>query len=412
MATLLTVADVLELVETDLPDSVLQRYLDAAEEDVREYVTSDERKTLPAIVWSGSFTPDLGEAEVELTLSSALNAYPRARFEGTVADDGAHPTFRADTLELEKDESGADTLTPLLTSKEITIPASDAYLVNPRISATDITEDTAIADTGDGPRIMLLEDFESTGPILPDVTFFTEWEGSIVIEVSSACNLEVRLHTKHAFGPAFGKEFDHVRSHYFDITANRRESIALNVFDSVSTVRLGTYTPPGADPIEITAADMDGPSRITYELEFRSHPRRDDTTRNANTLEYVHFENAGTVSFQMEGRTARKKELVEDAPVSAGTFGVSLDDTGKTLTLDTTQTRSAITLTRILGMQSGPHPVKFVQAVLDLVQLEVIRRGVENERVGQYSISPADYHKERGKVLTRLAYASGESLVS
>lgn len=217
MATLLTVADVLELVETDLPDSVLQRYLDTAEEDVRDYVTSDERKTLPVEVWTGSYSPTLGDADGSLTLPAAINGYPVVRFEGTVAHDGATPKYTVDTKELEEDESGSDTLTP--------------------------------------------------------------------------------------------------------VTAN-------------------------------------------------------------------------------------------DGEVTAGAFEVSIDSTGKILTVDTTDTTAAITITRVMGLQQSTHPVKFVQAVLDLVQLAVIRRGVESERVGQYSISPADYHKERGKVLTRLVFASGESLAS
>lgn len=215
MATLATVAEVLEVVETDFPDAVLQRYIDAAEEDVRDYLTSDERKTLPALVWTGKYTPALAADDGSLTLPASIRGYPLVRFEGTVAHDGGTPAYSVDTDELEKDESGEDTLTPATTEGE---------------------------------------------------------------------------------------------------------------------------------------------------------------------------------------------------SVAAGAYAVSIDSTGKILTVDTTGTTAAVTITRVLGLQQAVHPVKMVQAVIDLVQLAVRQRGVESERVGQYDVTLNDYHRERNKVLERLVFASDKSL--
>jgi len=215
MATIATVAEVLEIVETDLSDATIQRYLDSAEEDVRDYISSDERKTLPVVVWTGKFTPTLGAADNSLALPASIRTYPMARFEGTVAYDGGTPAYTVDTEELEKDESGEDTLTPVTT---------------------------------------------------------------------------------------------------------------------------------------------DGDS------------------------------------------------------VAAGGFHVEIDPTGKALTVDATSTTAAVTITRVLGLQQSVHPVKLAQAVIDLAQLAVRQRGVKSERVGQYSVSLADFHAERNKVLGRLVYASDKSL--
>ncbi len=112
MATLATVAEVLEQVETDLPDAVIQRYLDAAEADLRDYVSSDELKTFPVSIWSGRFMPTLGEADNDLRLLASPRGYPITRITGTVGDAG----FHADTEELQTDESGLDLIVPVTTA--------------------------------------------------------------------------------------------------------------------------------------------------------------------------------------------------------------------------------------------------------------------------------------------------------
>ena len=214
MSTIATVAEVLDAVETDFPDSVLQRMLDAAEEDVRDHLTSTEQAKLPVVIWTGRYRPALNAADGSLTIPTSILACPIVRFEGTVAHNGATPAYTADTEELDED-GGSDTLTPI---------------------------------------------------------------------------------------------------------------------------------------------------------------------------------------------------LADDTEVAAGAYTVTIDDTGKVLTVDTTGTTAAVTITRILGLQQANPPARWVSATIDLVELAVRYRGVKMERVGQYDVTLADYHQERGRVLGRLVYASDKSL--
>ena len=216
MATLATIADVLDSVETDLSDRTLQRLIDSAEEDVREYLTSTQRSCLPIIVWTGRYTPALGVPDGSLTLASPILGYPIVRFEGTVVESGAAVPYAADTVALDQD-GGTDTLMP------------------------------------------------------------------------------------------------------------------------------------------VTADGMDVPD---------------------------------------------------------GAFVVTIDSTGLILTVDTTLTTAAVTVNRVLGLQTAIPPSKIITAVLDLVKVAVIYRGITTEEVGQYEVTQADYHSERGKILRRLIYASDASLAA
>ena len=97
MATLATIADVLASIETDLPDSVLGRMLDSAEEDVRAYVSATERAALPVVIWTGRYTPALNSDTGKLTVPNSIRVCPITRFEGTVTVDGSPVSFMADT---------------------------------------------------------------------------------------------------------------------------------------------------------------------------------------------------------------------------------------------------------------------------------------------------------------------------
>lgn len=212
-ATIATLAEVLEAVETDLPDGVLQRYINDAEAAVRKQLTVKERATLPVIVWAKRYSPALGSS-ADLTLPSSILAYPWVRFEGTVEYDSGTPLFTADTEELDED-GGSDTITPV---------------------------------TADG-------------------IFITD--GAVV---------------------------------------------------------------------------------------------------------------------------------------------ATIDSTGKELTLDATATTAALTFTRILGLQEQEHPVDYVSAVLDLVELAVLNRGFDTERVGQYSVQMRDYQTEKWAILRRVVFSGSESV--
>lgn len=215
MSTIATVADVLAALETDLPDSVLQRYLDTAEDDIRAYLPATNRTALPVVVWTGKYTPILGEADGSLTLPSSIRGYPLVRFEGTVAQASETPSYAVDTDQLQTAESGTATITP----------------------------------------------------------------------------------------------------------------------------------------------------------------------------------------------------VVDDVAVAAGAYDVAIDDTGLILTVDTSATTAAVTITRILGLQTAAPPARYLDAVLSLVEISTRPRGIASKRVGQYGTTFMDPETARFKVLGRLVYASDESIL-
>ena len=112
MATLATVAEVLELVETDLPDSVIQLLLDAAEEDARIALGSEGGKTLPTVLWQGVFAPTLG-AVTGLTILESVSGYAYTRIEGTVEYNGQREVFTSDTEEFLSGQSLTTIITPI-----------------------------------------------------------------------------------------------------------------------------------------------------------------------------------------------------------------------------------------------------------------------------------------------------------
>ena len=213
-ATITSISEVLESVETDLPDPALQRLINGAEDDVRHYLSNSQLKTLPCVVWSGRYTPVLGDPNGSLTLLLSILGFPFVRFEGTVALNMATPVYTADTDELGVD-GGTDTIIPVTAG----------------------------------------------GIAVPD-----------------------------------------------------------------------------------------------------------------------------------------------------GGFVATIDSTGLILTIDTTLTTAAITITRVLALQTLVPPVQMVNAVLDLVMLGVRYRGIEEEEVGEYNVTLQDYHSQRGKVLKRLIFTGGTSL--
>ena len=211
MSTLTTVAAVLEQVETDLPDTALQRLLETAEVDVRSYASKVERASLPAVVWDIGYDAAIGVSDGSLTLPTSIRGYPIARFEGRITPASGDPvSFELDTPDLETDESGTATL--------------------------------ALTD--------------------------------------------------------------------------------------------------------------------------------------------------------------------------AGTFDVTVSEDGLTLTIDTTSATKTFTLDRLLGLQTGSPPPPYVSAVIDLVKLGAQYEGPESERTGSYTVTFADYHRERNRVLERLMFSGNGSILT
>ena len=159
---------------------------------------------------------------------------------------------------------------------------------------SDVTTDVSIPASGTNPAIYtLLDAHEFAGPINKDLDFFTEWEGSITLEMSSACRAVVSMHTTHAFGTGFAKTFTHTRSFSADAPGGTRVSVPLGVFDSVSRIPVGTF-----QSTTIAEADLALPSKITYQLEIQSFARK-GTARNARALSFLSFNSIDVISYQI-----------------------------------------------------------------------------------------------------------------
>ena len=140
MVTIATVADVLEAVETDLPDEVIARLLATAEEDVRDYCTTAQRNTLPVVVTDVAFVILPGVPDQVWTLPSAVGVYPIVRFEGTVgANDDP---FTADTTYLTTAGAGTGTVTPVTAAGLI---FAGAFVVTADSDRMELTIDATLA---------------------------------------------------------------------------------------------------------------------------------------------------------------------------------------------------------------------------------------------------------------------------
>ena len=144
MATIVTVQEVLDASETDLPDSVLQRLIDTAELDVRKYLTPKQRLTLPTILFDKGYVVVLG-TDVGTLAVPALGAYPYVRFEGTYGTGAT--SWTTDTENLLTAGSGAVTLTPggvaaaefiIAANDERTLLTFDALLTTEPVTITRI----------------------------------------------------------------------------------------------------------------------------------------------------------------------------------------------------------------------------------------------------------------------------------
>ena len=140
MATITTVADVLEAVETDLPDLVISRLLETAEEDVRDYCTTAQRNALPVVITDVDFVILPGVPDQVWTLPSAVGVYPIVRFEGTVGAN-ADP-FTAGTTYLTTAGAGTGTITPVTAAGPV---AGGAFVVTADVDRMELTIDATLA---------------------------------------------------------------------------------------------------------------------------------------------------------------------------------------------------------------------------------------------------------------------------
>ena len=354
MATLATVTEVLEFVETDLPDSILQRILDTAEADVLDYVSVADRVDLAVEFWSGEYTPALGTDDGILHLPAPICYYPLVRFEGTV--DGDPFVIDSDFVSVPGQLGSGYPTTD-------TVPLAKSALET-GLSIRSYSAEQVVLNANGGHYIG-----------------FYPWRLWVFDNYETA-------RSSHSSGAAF----------FF----------RLYTYTGLSTG--GTFT------LQLSDAPA-GPGHYGY----TASPL---WAILASTDEWTEFHEPHVpiaFSFTDDPYAADMLEQVPLTPVSvatglsveAGTFGIIPDTPHcRNLTFIMTDTTAGITITRVLGLQRAAVPAKLKSAVLDLVQLAVQNRGgITSERVGQYAISPADYHRERDMVLQRLVFAGSESLV-
>ena len=193
------------------------------------------------------------------------------------------------------------------------VDTTDAYSfrTEPTLSPTPITADTAIGTTGTGPEITLLDDESIIGAVEADNVFITEWSGGMRVTLDTAGTLVVMLKTTHSFN---GKSFTHVREHRIDVAAGTAENVPMSVFSRRSTVRLGSYTPPGGAEIQITATDLEGPTNISYVLEFRLEQSR-GSDRITGNLTGVAFDSVDTTSYQLRRAVSTTGDTVKTTAI-------------------------------------------------------------------------------------------------
>ena len=180
----------------------------------------------------------------------------------------------------------------------ITLPAAEQgsvyrFYAHPTLTTVDISSPTAIPTATDY-EITILDSEEITGAVEAGNDFITDWEGGFHGRIDTAGTLEIILETGHVFN---GKTLTHQRSHLQDVVRNGSFFLPFGIFNSRSAVSLGVV--PGTNPpVTITAADLAGPTTITYKLIFKLFQRR-STTRQTGNITELNWENAQTFSYQL-----------------------------------------------------------------------------------------------------------------
>ena len=354
MATLATTAEILESVETDLPDAVLQRMLDTAEADVRDYISVSDRVDLAVEFWSGEYTPALGTDDGILHLPAPICYYPLVRFEGTV--DGDPFVIDSDFVSvLGQLGSGYPTTD--------TVPLAKSAL-EPGLSIRSYSAEQVVLNANGGHYLG-----------------FYPWRLWVFDNYETARN-------SHSSGAAFFFRL------YTYTGLSTGGTFTLQLSDAPASPGHYGYT---ASPLWAILASTDEwtefhEPHVPIAFSFTDDPY---------------------VADMPEQVPLTPVSVATGLPVAAGGFGIVADRPHcRNLTFIMTDTTAEIVITRVLGLQAAETPPVLKSAVLDLVQLAVQNKGgTTSERVGQYSVSPADYHRERARVLKSLVFAGTQSLV-
>jgi len=269
--------------------------------------------------------------------------------------------------------------------------------------------------TGDGYELSVLARTHIDDPIVGNMEFVSEYSGTLHVDGSFSGNtqLEVDLVFRHEYQD--GDEtvtFDSVRTVSYRVNDREDLTIPLNVFNSRTVVPVGEYELPDGRTLTFTQEILNGGVYITILMRLRFYVPGEGSPngdRKAGNIEALNFQRPAAVYYQIG--VPPTPVVADDVEVEGGAFDVSVDSTGKVLTIDTSDTTSAITFTRVLGLSQKTAPAYIVQAVMDLVQLAARQRGIETERVGQYNVTLKDPTQERSKILGQLVYRSDKSLV-
>jgi len=272
------------------------------------------------------------------------------------------PVEYVDRIWAHSDAALADTVSAYHWRAKPPIPAAN---VAPVTAQQNIAADAVF-------RRVLVDDWEAPGGIQPGYDFWTFWDGTLTIDIGqNNRNAEIVLETTHKFGTP-EKTLKHTRSVWIDLPRDAPQTVAMAAFNSLSTVRTGSYQPPGGGaPIEITAEDLASPSKISYAIEVRFYNRNNRQQRATARIDNVDFDNIETISYQLrQGVTApplvaapsiTRFDVTGTQHVSAGT-----DISGRRYTYDAQIAHAAQAETvRIVGYAGALNSNPGVVHVLD-----------------------------------------------
>ena len=195
---------------------------------------------------------------------------------------------------------------------QVTLPAATdspyAFHARPTLTPPDdlpflpTRTDVAVPDDRDYV-ITLLDQQEITGRVLAGQDFITEWEGAVSIAFHANTVLEIDLRTTHSFN---GKSLIHTRRGGRQwMGVDDSFTFDLNRFNSRSVIRTGTYTAQDGTTVEITEADLEGPTTISYELLLRTYGQN-LSSRASRSVVYLAFRSAAVTNYQLGATTGEQ----------------------------------------------------------------------------------------------------------
>ena len=169
--------------------------------------------------------------------------------------------------------------------------------------------DTAIGATG-ALGIPLVAEQQFPSGIIPEVPFFTVFEGVLVIngDASNGAAYEIELDFLHRI-PGQG-EFTSHRSVVTRIGSNQWDSVAMSGFNSVSFIPDGPWADPRDDSntFEFDRHLTEYTGIVgAMALSIRAF-QNDGTTRLARTPQLISLENAGVSFYQLKTQMRRGRD--------------------------------------------------------------------------------------------------------